>query len=803
MRFSCNWLQDFVDCADVPTARLAERLSATGTEVERVLEWPGGPPGVVLARVVELERMPRSDHLWLTRVDAGGPEPVAVVCGAQNLGRGALVPWAPPGTVLPGGTRLGLRRIRGHPSSGMLCSPAELGLGAEREGILLLDGDAAEPGTPLADVVGADRVLELEITANRPDCLSHLGVARELAAALERPLRRPDCTPPPRSGEAARELVRVAIANPDGCPRYCAEVVSGLPDRPAPLWMQQRLRAVGMRPLGLIVDLSNYVCLELGQPLHAFDLERVRPGGDPVLVTVRPARAGEALLGLDGVERVLDPPTVVIDIGGVPSAIAGLIGGMAGAVVASTSSILLEAACFSGSAVRGASRRLGLRTEASVRFEKGLSPELAPVGAARFVHLAHHLGGARVHPGPIDLHPGARPPGPPIRVTGEALGRALGMAVAAPEAARALRRLEFAVQEVGDRLAVRPPPDRLDVTIAADVLEEVGRSLGYDRVPATLPGRRCPAGTVASPAAREAVRELALGAGFDEAITVSLTAPLVADRLRPLAPPWPPIEVRNPLGPQGSVLRLSCLPGLLQAAAANQARGAERVRLFEIGRAFWGPSAAEPPEEPLLIGLVDHVPGGDADEAARRLRRLVALVVGVGGRCADGPPEVRQGRVPGLHAARAAELWAGGRRVGAVGELADGAREALELRGRTVVAELRLDGWLLAGGPAPQARPIASTPALVEDLAVIVPARAALGPALAAFAGGRVPHLESWRLVDEYTDARLGPAHKGWTFRLVYRDPARTLTGAEGIGLRAAAMEVLAEAVGARRRENA
>ncbi len=804
MRYSANWLQDFVDCADVPTPVLVDRLVQTGTEVERVVEQPGAPAGVGVARVVQLERMPGSHHLWLTLVDTGDPEPLPVVCGAQNLALGGLVPWASPGTDLAAvGLRVGVRTIRGHGSQGMLCSPHELGLGSDHEGILLLEEGAAEPGTPLEVLVPPDRILELEITANRPDCLSHLGLARELAAALDRRLRPPELAPPPRVGRPAAELVTVAINDPSGCRRYRAEVVEGLTLAPSPLWIQQRLRAVGIRPLGLTVDLANYVGAELGQPLHTFDLDRVGGADGGVRVTVRRAVDGEPFQALDGGERRLDARDLVIDVGGSTAALAGIVGGRASGVGPATRRVLLEAATFDGPSIRATSRRLGLRTEASARFEKTLSPVLAALGGARFVHLAHRVAGAAVRPGPVDVEPLGPHRSVAIPVTASGLGRALGMPVAAGEAATALTRLGFEVTTAGDALTVTPPPDRLDVMIPADVLEEVGRSLGYERLPPTVPGRRRPALVVSPPAAREAVRDLIVGAGVDEAITVSLTSPSAQLALRPLAPPSPPLAVRNPLGPQWSALRQSCLPGLLQAAALNQARGAERIRLFEIGRAFWGASPSGLAEEPELLGLVDHVPAGEAVEAAARLRQLAALAVTVGARCADGPPEVRPQAVAGLHPGRSAELWAGGRRVGVVGELADGPRERFELRGRAAVAELRLDGWVVAGGPRPAARPLAATPGVVEDLAVVVPARAAVGPALAALRSVGIPECESVRLLDEYTDPRLGPGLKGWTFRLVFRDADRTLTGEEARRLRAAALETLAGAVGARQRETA
>ncbi len=806
MLVSVAWLQDYVDCQDVPSARLVERLTLTGTEVKQVREVGQGLAEVRVARVAGLRRMPGSDHLWLVDVDVdgGGAEPVPVVCGAQNLHPGALVPWAPPGAVLPDGLRLAVRRMRGHESRGMLCAPDELRLGDDHEGILLLDEGAAEVGAPLSAVFPPDRVLELEVTANRPDCLHHAGVARELAAALGRPLRPPDLRLPARAGTPAAERVTLEVADPGDCRRYRAELVTGIGRATTPAWMAQRLRAVGQRPLHPVVDIANYVMLDVGQPLHTFDWSKMGGGAAPVAVGVRRGRSDEELTGLDGVTRRLGPEVLVITAADRPVGLAGVQGGAGTAVDPDTAAILLEAACFAGTTVRASARRLGLRTEASARFERQLAPTLPEVGSARFLRLLDQITGAQLHPGPVEAYPGRRPPAPPVIIDGARLAGALGLPLSLERAAAALRSLEFTVTVADGRLAASPPPDRLDVAIPEDLVEEVGRVVGYDQVPATLPGRRQAVGALA-PAPRGAglALDVACAAGFDEAITYSFQAEAVGRRLPGAGRGQAPVPLRNALGPQWAWLRVSCLPGLLESCARNQARSLERTRLVEIGHAFWGPAGPDQPTEPLLAALVDHVPGGGAVEAAERLRRLLAVLALIGERVGLSPLEFQpvEGGEPGWHASRCVHLSAAGRWLGVAGEVDEGVAASFDLRGRVVAAELRCDGWLQDGGRVPRVHPVARTPAVVEDLSVVVGERAALGVALRAVRAGDLPQLESIRLLDEYTDARLGPAHKGWTFRLVLRDPTRTLTGAEAHAVRDRVVTILSLAAGARLRE--
>jgi len=779
MRVSRNWLGDFVELEDIAPARIAELLTMSGTEVERTLEVGRGLDQVVVGEVVELARVEGSDHLFLARVQAGGGEPLDVVCGAGNLFVGALVPWARPGTTLPSGLEIGRRKLRGVVSNGMLCAPDEVGLGSDHEGILILPPTDATAGLPLSDLYPEDTVYELEILSNRADCLSHWGVARELAAVLDRPLREPDLRPVARSGAPLLNALTVEIEDESVCPFYRADAFSGIPQRAAPHWMQRRLQAVGQRSVSGIVDVANYVLLDVGQPLHTFDLERLQPGGGQLRLGVRQARSGERLRCLDGVERALDPATLLITAGDRATAIAGVIGGQDSAVQEGTRELLLEAASFAWTSVRGTSRRLGLRTEASGRFERLLAPQLAPIGALRFARLLTETIGGTLRPGPVEA--GRMPASAgPIRVVAAHVSSLLGLPLSPEETARALRRLQFTVGPDGPVLEVTPPEVRTDVREPVDVAEEVGRIIGYQEVTGTIPAMRLAPrpGAATTPAATLAA-DLVIGAGYTECITGSLVPSDQVSPVRGLGQGRSDLLLANPLSTQLGALRPSLLPGLLSSCQLNQARGRDQVRLFEQGRVFWKVDGARP-EEPELLALVDQDVDPSPDGSAERLFHLLRVCQGLGDRLSLGATEFRPAEHPGFHPVRCAEIWSGGQIRGVLGELLPAALGELELRGRVVAAELRTDGWLVAGGRPSQAPSLTRTPALVLDLAVTVAERALLGDALAAVHDLAIPWLEEIWLLDQYQGSQVPASRKGWTFRIRLRDPQRTLTSHDG-----------------------
>ncbi len=795
MRVSHEWLGEMVELEGVEPAQVAELLTLSGTEVEKVTAYGLGLDRVLVGEVVGLRRVEGSDHLFLANVAVPGQEPREVICGADNLFLGALVPWARPGTRLPIGLEIGRKRLRGIWSEGMLCAPDELGLGSDHDGVLILSPDDAEAGMPLDRLYPADHLYELEVLSNRADCLSHWGVARELAALLSRPLRDPETSRPTRS--ASGPALRVNVASSTDCPVYLAEVLTGIRNVPAPAFVRRRLAAIGQRSLGGIVDLANYVMFEIGQPLHTFDLNRLPAPEQELEVGVRRGRHGESISCLDGVRRELDPETLVITVGDAPQAVAGLIGGDASAVGADTAQVLLEAANFNWARLRSTSRRLRLRTEASGRFERQLSPHLARVGADRFIHLAvRHLGatlGPRAEGG-APLTPAAA-----IRCDPRRISAILGMELSPVAVAGPLRRLQFEVREEGAEMLVTPSPYRTDVATAVDLAEEVGRIIGYQEVPGTLPPLRQapPLEALAEPVAR-LTSTTCRAAGFSEAVSLSLVSS-ERDGLAPrLIGDLAHLELANPLSAQLGSLRQGLLQGLLQSAHHNQARGQDRVCLFEQGAAFWA-RGQERPEEPWMLALLD-LADDTAEDGAARLRHLMALIASLSSAGGGGAVEFRPVAWPALHRARAAEVWAGSQLRGIVGEVARPVADAFDVRGRVEVAELRLDGWLKPGGRPGQAPPLPRTPALVLDLSVTVPIRALLGPGLQAIRALGLPELELVTPIDEYLGDQLGPGVKGWTLRLRLRHPERTLTTSEGDAARQAILRVLEREVGARAR---
>src|ERR1700674_2582520 len=513
MRISYEWLGDFVDLTDVSPKDAAEVLTRLGLEVESLTFVDLSQ--IVVGKVLEQKKHPKSaKDLWVHQVDLGGGRVQQIIAGAPNAVVGSLVPVALPGTTVPNGTLVKDMSIAGYKASGMLCSAEELLLGDDHSGILILDGGT--PGEPLTTVIPSHAVMEIEVTSNRPDCMGHLGVARELAAGLDRPLKRDFM--PSFTGTAnppGRELIKVSIEDPDLCSRYIGGGIKGAHVGPSPSWLQRRLRACGVRPINNLVDITNYVLLEYAQPLHVFDLAKLE-GGE---IHVRRARGGERLRCLDGIERELTPDMLVIADGRRPVALAGIIGGEESAVTEGTTDVLLEAATFSGPSVRQTARAFGLRTEASARFERGLPPELALAGARRAASLIAELAGGAVHREWADVYP--RPQEPVrIRLRPAQLDEVLGTHVPLEESESILKRLNFHVRVLEDgEWDVLPPVFRLDVNIPEDLVEEVGRVHGYDQIAPTLPGRRHDrwSPSRASVDRRlDSVREVLAGAGFNE-----------------------------------------------------------------------------------------------------------------------------------------------------------------------------------------------------------------------------------------------------------------------------------------------
>lgn len=788
---SLRWLREFADLPE-DGEEVAAALSNLGHEVEGMRRVEAPFSGVVVARVLEVRPHPRAERLRLARVDTGAGEQ-EVVCGAGNFGVGAIVPLSVVGAVLAGGLRVGEREIRGVLSRGMICSEAELGLSEESAGILVLDESYAIGADFAACLPYPDVLFEVATTSNRPDAMSIYGLARDLAARFGVPLRPPAAEVGP-AGPPTRG--RVVVEDPERCPRFTAREVRGVAVGPSPLWLRLRLRDAGVRPISNVVDVTNYVTLELGQPLHAFDLDLVP---EETLV-VRRARPKERLATLDGVERRLSTEDLVIASPAGPLALAGIMGGESSEVRPETSRIFLEVAHFAAAGVLFSGKRHGLRTEAGARFERGVDPALPPLASARAARLIADLAGGEVAGGFIDHYPHPIEPWV-VPLPRHEPARLLGAELGAERIEDLLARLGFEVSG-GDPWQVMVPTYRPDVTRPADLVEEIARLHGYDEFPSRLP-KGVGEGLPGWERRRRRVRRALVGAGCYEVLTFPFQGRGETDALGlPEGDPrCSPVRLRNPLSEEQAFLRTSLLPGLLQSLRANQARGQADAALFEMGRVFFR-SEGDLPIQPqrVAFALTGRGPGPrwegavaerDARDAVG-IWEVLAAALGLAGR-------VEQTAEAPFHPGRAGRAVVGDAVVGAVGELHPAVAARFGLTGRVAVGELDLEA-LLAEPPARVfAAPSAYPPVVFDlafDLADEVPAAALVGEVRAA-AG---PSLERVEVFDLFRGPPLAEGRKSLAVRLTFRDAQRTLTDEDLVPVRARITEGVAAALGGRLR---
>jgi phenylalanyl-tRNA synthetase beta chain len=766
--------------------------------------------GFVVGRVLTAEAHPNADRLRVCTVDTGDDDPRTIVCGAPNVAAEQTVAVALPGAVMPGGAKLGKAKLRGIESAGMILSETEMEIGEDAGGIAVLETEAV-PGTPLAEVLPiAESVLEFDITPNRPDCLSIYGLAREVHAVTGADLaEEPWATDAEPSGEdTAGDYASVRVEVPELCPRFTARVFEDVTIGPSPLWLKARLIAAGQRPINNVVDITNYVMLLTGQPLHAFDLDKV-PEGE---IIVRAASEGEKMTTLDDVERTLDAQTVVVGDRNGPTGIAGIMGGQVSEVEESTTRVLLEAANWDGFNILRTSNLLSLRSEASTRFEKGIHPDLTMRGQAVASKLLVELAGARLVPGTIDVD--AKLPRFDLRTLNLNVARVealLGMPVSAEEMTAYLERLGYSVAPGAEgELEVGVPADRLlDTTREIDLIEEVARVHGIDEhLPATLPEH----GTAIGGLQRHQIlirrlEDLLRDSGLDEAVTFSFVPP--GREGVPGLDAVAPVIVHNPLSEEQSAMRTDLLGGLIGVARRNLARGAAGVTLFESGRAYLpqrpptvgGPAAGDfagergaPVAEPhrLAVLIIGGVRGGSWREASRAadfydakgLLELMAAAM-------DAPLELTPGTRPFLHPARGAEVSFGGEAAGWVGELHPAVLADLDATSG-IAFEVDVAPLLAAAKVGTESfEDVTTFPVLSEDLAVVadsgVPADRIVG--LVSEAGG--PLLRSVRVFDVYEGEQVGAGKRSLALRLEFRAPDRTLTDADVAPLRAGIVDAL------------
>lgn len=778
MLVAYRWLQEYTEVPWGPE-ELAERLTMLGLEVSSVRRPFPPIPNVVVGRITAVEPHPGSERLRVCTVDVGSRS-IRAVTGAPNVRTGMTVPVALPGARLgQNGTEIRVAEIAGVASEGMLCSERELGIGDDASGIMALPDDVPV-GEGVVEALGLDdAVLEIKVYPNRPDCQSVVGIAREVAALTRGTVRLPDAAHARGSKERPFE---VRVEAPDLCSRFCAQVVEGVKIAPSPAWLQRYLRLCGMRPINNVVDVTNFVMLELGQPLHAYDLKRL---AGPLLVARR-AKPGEVVRTLDGVDRTLTEEMLVIADAAKAVGIAGVMGGEATEVTADTADIVLEAANFHAASVRRTSRTLGLQTEASLRFEKGLDPHLPAQAIARAASLIAELAHGKPSASVTDVH-GELPAERLITVRPERVNRVLGTQISAADMKWMLRALHFSVEVTDtDRLQVRVPTYRSDVTREIDLIEEIARLYGYDNIAPTLPkGAGSRGGQSTAMEQLDALRRRLVSAGLSEAITYSFMSP---QSLRHLglpddAPESRAIPILNPISEEMSTLRTTLIPNMLELLSRNLRRQVQSVYVFEIGAVFRTerlPLQAQPDERPTLaIGLTGEAPSRGWGDPARPvdffdLKGLVEAaldVLGVEGKVAPF-------QHPAFHPGRCAAVFVGGERVGVLGEVHPEVLARFEIEQRAYVAELDLRP-LLGRVRTPVFKPIPRYPALRRDLALLAPEHVPAEQIARILLEEGAPLLTKLELFDVYVGAQVPAGYRSLAYALEWQAPDRTLTEQE------------------------
>jgi phenylalanyl-tRNA synthetase beta chain len=777
VRVSLKWLRDYVNIS-LPAQKLAEKLTMAGLEVGEIETLSRDWENVFVGQIIALEKHPNAERLTLATVDLG-PERLTVISGAPNPRIGDKVPLARVGARLIDAHTDNLivlksTKIRGILSQGMACSEKELGISDDHTGIMILPQDAPI-GLPLSQYLG-DAIFDIKVTPNRPDCLSMLGVAREVAALTGQAVHSPEVGYE-QPGLVMEQMVAVEIAEPELCPRYCAGLVTDVRVEPSPSWLQQRLLAAGMRPINNIVDITNYVMLEYGQPLHAFDCRRLEGSG----IIVRRAHDGESLTTLDGVERVLGSAMLVIADRKRAVAIAGIMGGAGSEVTEETSSVLLESANFKSTSIRRTSTELRLRTESSARFEKGLSPELPPLALGRAIQLMTQLSGGKAARGIIDLYPGKSEREPVLLSKGR-VDKVLGMELSIEQITEVLSSLGFYCELLSpSELLVTVPYWRTDVSSVDDLAEEVARIMGYDEIPTVMPGGELPRPQPAPILSlKERISDILIGCGLQEVITYSLTSRAMLQRVDPEWQLGHPLLIANPLSQEQECLRTTLRANLLATFAANEKRWEGGIRLFEVGRIYL-PRDNDLPEEREVLAAILGGPRGERSwlkgegvldffDAKGILGTLLARL---GADVCFEPAEL-----PLLLPGRTARIAIGDEIIGLVGELHPKVARSFDISAQPVsLFEVNIDNLVPFATQALRYRPLPRFPSIVRDIALVVdselPARR-VQEVIQSF-----PSVAEVTLFDLYRGEQVPPGKKSLAFSIRYQSSTQTLTDEE------------------------
>ena len=780
MKVSLNWLREYVDI-QMSVKDLAHLLTMAGLEVGEVTSKGEGLEKIVVAQIDSIRKHPNADRLSLVEVRTDR-EKYSIVCGGTNIREGQRVPLALVDAKLPNGVEIKRSKIRGITSEGMLCSEIELGLGQDATGIMILPADSPL-GKELAEVLGLkDAVLDLSVTPNRPDWLCVIGVAREIAALTHQKVKYPFPSLSDRR-EEIQQRTSVTILDPDLCPRYVARMIEGVKIGPSPQWMRDRLEKVGVRPINNVVDVTNYVMMECGQPLHAFDFELLEGGR----IVVRRAQEGEAFVTLDGVKRIMSSQDLMICDGKKPVAIAGVMGGLNSEIKEETTTVFLESAYFDPMANRRTSKRLGLETEAAYRFGRGIDYDGCLLAANRATQLIQELSGGRILEGAIDAYPVRLEPKPiPLRVS--KVNQVLGTEIPCQKMRSYLEGLEMKVEEEkGDRWIVTPPSFRGDLEREIDLIEEIARMDGYENIPTTLPSSSSfPVGKNRDFLMEKKAKEVLIHHGFHEVITYVFVSPNCYDLIgiTPDDPRRKALPILNPLTEDFSVMRTTLIPGLLETARYNLSRKNSNLKIFELRRVFLFEEGSELPREMrhlsgLAMGFVEEphwasqprlIDFHDIKGCIEALLEAFQI---------EGVSFERAEEVPYLHPGRSAKLMKGEEFLGVLGEVHPEILGRYDIPDKACLFEMNFEPFLQLVKEEKRFQSLPRFPAVYRDLSLVVDASLETGKLAEAIWVSQEPYIDEVTLFDVYQKAPIPEGKKGVSYRIRYRATDRTLTDEE------------------------
>lgn len=772
MKAPLKWLKDYVDI-NVSTKDYVNAMTMSGSKVEDVVNMAKDIDKVVVGKIISIEKHPNADKLRICQVDTGN-EVLQIVTGAPNVKEGDLIPLALVGARLPGG-EIKASKLRGVESFGMMCSIDELNLtkdylpDAPEYGVYVFT-DPVEPGTDIKDAFDLDEVVEFEITSNRPDCLSIIGLARESAVTLGVPFKKPNVVVKEEGEGDIHSITSIEIKNPELCSRYSARLVKDVKIGPSPKWMQRRLAAAGMRPINNIVDITNYVMLEYGQPMHAFDFDKLEGGK----IIVRSAKEGETIKTLDGQDRKLDPNMLVICDENRPVCIAGVMGGENSEVTENTKTILLESANFNGASVRITSKKVGLRSEASSRFEKGLDPENTIFALNRCAELIEMLGAGKIVKGIIDVYPEPKKM-KALKLEPERINAFLGTQISKDEMVRIFKSLEFEVDE--NNMTVTPPSFRRDVEQFADLCEEIARLYDYNNIkPSLLSGKESMQGRKTYKQRMEdVIRNTMMGCGFNEAYTMSIVSPKVFDliNLPAESPLRKAVVISNPMGEDFSIMRTTTIPDMLRVLSINYNRKIDAAKLFELSYVYHPVDGELLPDERETLTLGMYGEGADYFELKGAVEELL-MAMGI--KDFEFKPEANE---PTFHPGRTARLYIGVnsemKACALLGEIHPEVAEKNECPQRTYVAVLDVAVLIEASTTNKQYKQLPKFPAITRDLAIVVKDDLYVADLMAAIRKKGGEYLEDVTLFDVYKGAQVQEGMKSVAFSLTFRALDRTL----------------------------